>query len=402
MKLLIQTALRALPLMAANARQEALSIIASLDPAAAPYEVRAARAAADWEDDMRPVRAAVAATLHCGNTTALQGLRALLPGLLRSINEAPSLAVSLARMMAWSVETGPTAAANAAVTFSEDHVVSEALTNWRSRTVMETDLGSAELRGFSAEIRNRSLFSARTTNAEYLREVGHVVDGILSGDVGMAEGRWLLMRKLKELGYNPATGFPDDYSAVPPAERDSLQDLSSRRRLDLLLETNVRMAQGYAMVLNGNTEGALYAYPAYQLVRLYHRDHPRGTPESKSVGWERRWSDAGESILWEGALPGQAMIARKDSPIWKALGDGAGGYTDTLLNPFPPFAFRSGKAWKSRSRADCIALGLVEAEETPAPLPAQLTPGQREVVSVVDTMPPDLRAELARELGLAS
>lgn len=377
-----------------------------------------------FERGMKTVRAVLVQALREGDEAALRVLRGMLPRLLRVVNEAPVMAIALAQLMAVAIDEGPPVMA-AEVTFNEDHVVGEALGNWRERTVMESDLGSAELRGMAAEIRNRAIFSARTTNAEYLQEVGKVVDGILSGDVGMSEGRWLLMKKLKEMGYDPETGFPDDFGRVPPAERDSLQDLSSRRRLDLLLETNVRMAQGYAMTVHGNTETSRYAYPGWELVRLYPRDVPRGTPESRSVGWARRWEDAGESVLWEGAAEGSRlkvqgskaggrMVALKDSAIWAALGDGAGGYTDTLLNGFPPFAFRSGLGWRSVPRAECVELGLVadgkmmEGQNDgtgtgarPAAVAATLTPGQREVARVVDSMPADLRAELLRELGLS-
>lgn len=36
------------------------------------------------------------------------------------------------------------------------------------------------------------------------------------------------------------------------------------------------------------------------------------------------------------------MVARKDSDIWEKLGEGAGGYDDALGNDFEPFAFNSG------------------------------------------------------------
>ena len=56
------------------------------------------------------------------------------------------------------------------------------------------------------------------------------------------------------------------------------------------------------------------------------------------------------------------MVALKGSPIWAALGNGAGGYRDTLGNPFPPFAFGSGLAWADISRDEAIKLGLVPGD----------------------------------------
>lgn len=392
----------AMPLMDADQRAEAEQLVAAIERTgnAAGWFARVRHEAAKaFETDMIPARAVIIAALHDGGIDALRSLRGFLPGLLHTINDGTSeLAVTLARAMAAAIDS-PVVTFNAAEDFfSEDPVVTDALKSWRKREVFETDLGSAELRGFSQQLRNRSLFSARTTNAEYLKEVAHVVDEILSGNIGMTEGRIRLMRKLKELGYDPMVGFPQDMANIPPAERGSLQDLSSERRIDLLLETNVRMAQGYAQEVAGNGEYVRYAYPAYELVRLYKRVIERGSPESKSPGWESRWEDAGDEVNWEGALR-EPMMALKDSPIWQALGDGAGGYTDTLLNPFPPYAFRSGKGRKAVSRERAIGFDLIGADEKPAASTATLTPGQEEVKRILDGMPADLRAELERELA---
>ena len=59
----------------------------------------------------------------------------------------------------------------------------------------------------------------------------------------------------------------------------------------------------------------------------------------------------------------RTLVALKNSPIWQALGDGVGGYNDTLGNPYPPFAFDSGMAWVGVDRSECIKLGLVKKHE---------------------------------------
>ena len=418
----IQLARRALPLMRGERRVEAVRLIADLERTEnadrGPFEVYRQRAARAFEKDLHAIGKAMAGALHAESLEALRGLRHLLPGLMREANEAPALAEVLEEAMVHAFYTSfaeeskvATATANAAndrignVLFSEEPVVTDAMKQWRSRQVFETDLSSAELRGFSAQLRNRSVFSARTTNADYLKEVAKVVDDILDAKINQAEGRIRLMRKLKQLGYDPAVGFPQDMASIPPAERGSLEDLSSAKRIDLILETNVRMARGYAQMVAGKDSYNRYAYPGWELIRLYVRETPRGSAESKSVGWFTRWHDAGDSVGWVGAVK-DPMIARKDSAIWQALGDGAGGYIDTLLNPFPPFAFGSGMAWSAVSRARCVELGLMVedgkseiGENGPVPLPP-LSPSQKEIIRVFNEMPPDLQAELERELGL--
>ena len=276
--------------------------------------------------------------------------------------------------------------------------VTEALKQWRSREVFTTDLSSREIIGFSKELRMRSVFSARVTNADYLQEIADTVDGLLSGKFGMAEARFRLFKKLKQLGYDPAVGFPDDMATIPPAERGTLQDQSSDARITLVLETNMRIAANYGRMVEGNSPFARHAYPAWELVRLYQRHTPRGTPESHTAGWEARWRDAGDSVNWEGAVT-QPMAALKDSPIWQALGDGAGGYDDTLSNPFPPFAFNSGLAWRAVDRKDCVLFGLITGEETPGEMEGSLLPGADEINEVFARLSPDLRDELDREIS---
>ena len=60
------------------------------------------------------------------------------------------------------------------------------------------------------------------------------------------------------------------------------------------------------------------------------------------------------------------FVALKSSPIWQALGDGVGGFKDTLGNPYPPFAFGSGMGWTDVSADDAASLGLETHPQAPA------------------------------------
>ena len=61
------------------------------------------------------------------------------------------------------------------------------------------------------------------------------------------------------------------------------------------------------------------------------------------------------------------MVALKSSGVWLALGDGAGGYSDTLGNPFPPFAYNSGYDVDEITREDAVALGLMSEDDEVQP-----------------------------------
>lgn len=290
------------------------------------------------------------------------------------------------------------------ISFSHDPVVTDALAHWRGKAVFPTDLGSADLRGFSRQLQQRSIFSARTTNVHHLEGIAADIDDALAGKINKAQFRLRALRRLKVLGYDPAIGFPQDMADIPPAERGSLQDLSSETRLNLIFETETAKARNFGRVVAGNRPEALFLFPAWELVRLRYRETPRGKKrvherivDDPANAWARRWAEAGETVNFAGALK-SPMIAAKHSPIWEALGDGEGGHTDSLGNPYPPFAFNSGMDWRAVPRAECIALGLISRGTKTPPMEAQLAPDQKEIATVADPLRESLRAELLREL----
>ena len=63
------------------------------------------------------------------------------------------------------------------------------------------------------------------------------------------------------------------------------------------------------------------------------------------------------------------MIALKGAEVWQNLGDGEGGYEDTLGLPYPPFAFNSGMWVEDISREEAIGLGLLSGDDVVEPAP---------------------------------
>ncbi len=151
----------------------------------------------------------------------------------------------------------------------------------------------------------------------------------------------------------------DDFNAgeinlAEARERVAEVFAANEPRIDLIVKTQRRMAQSLGQLVAGSTPGQLRRYPAWRLVRGGTRRIPRDD-------WDRRWIAAGSETGWQGACRDD-YVALKDSPIWAALGQGAGGFRDAIGNPFPPFAFGSGMTWQRVSRDECAALGLVEED----------------------------------------
>jgi hypothetical protein len=97
-------------------------------------------------------------------------------------------------------------------------------------------------------------------------------------------------------------------------------------------------------------------FPALEFLKVYDREPPEKT-------WKARWQAACAAANDEKATKVFAktrrMVALKSSSVWQQLGDGAGGYEDTLENRFPPFISDSGFDVDEISRKEAQELGLI-------------------------------------------
>lgn len=246
-----------------------------------------------------------------------------------------------------------------------------------SRGVLPTSLSTEELRQLPAELRARSVFSARTANAVYLQELREVVNEVVEGEMNHATARVTLLETLRAMGYTPEGGFPDSDTPVPPAVEGSLQDLSSFRRLDLIIRTQERLMRGAGQKQRGQDRTDIA--PAWELVRINAREVPRD--------WQTRFEEAG------GELINGRMIAHKNDPVWDALGDSA-LFDDALDVDHPPFAFGSGMGWSEVFAGEWESLGgsdqtaVVYEDANQLPVPKVSTSG----------LDDDFLAELKRDL----
>lgn len=228
-----------------------------------------------------------------------------------------------------------------------------------AKTPVPMPWGSDEIRArYAAQIRERAFFSARTIQMDYVRRLQEVCAEYAAGRINAADARTGLQTVLDELGLSDRSG--------------ALTDLGSARRLNLILRTQRQMAASAARLAE-QTPDVLDAWPAWRLTRMGTRAVPRDD-------WPQRWHAAGERVGWRGAHRSQ-MVALKGSPIWQALGDGAGGFRDAIGNPYPPFAFGSGLDWMDVSREEALRLGL--EPDGQAPEQANLAPSDIEIAEAV-------------------
>lgn len=234
------------------------------------------------------------------------------------------------------------------------------------KRLMPTDMTSADLQGIDVSVRRQSFFSAQTVLTGYLDKAKTGIISIVNPAQVAREG----IDKTVTEGFNPATlrAFLKSYLrsiSYAPAEGEAgtIKDLSSDPRINLVVDTNVKTAHGAGSFIKQNETGVVEAWPALELVRFEQRDEPRN--------WPQRWKIAAE-VAGDSKAMGVygrtvRMVALKSSGIWQALGDGAGGYQDTLGNPYPPFAFKSGMWTEEIDRDEAIELGLMIDDDEAKP-----------------------------------
>jgi hypothetical protein len=242
----------------------------------------------------------------------------------------------------------------------------EAIKSRQIREALPTTASSAELEAAFAKLpsafRDRAMFSARTNNAWYLERVNDIVTAIVSPPPASASearpapgslidiplARVKLREALRTIDYQPAEG-----------EAGTLKDLSSEPRLNVLLDTNIRMAQGYGDWQQSQDPVLLDAYPAQELIRIEDRVNPRD--------WISRWSEAG------GELFNGRMIAMKNDPIWEEI--------SRFSLPYAPFDYNSGMDLQDIRRDEALELGVI-LEDT------QIEPQTRPFNDDVEVDPP--------------
>lgn len=244
----------------------------------------------------------------------------------------------------------------------------EALDAREVKVLLPTELRTDLLQTLSPQVRERAMFSAGVTSAETLQEFSDAIGDLATGRVDRATKRANLKRFLEKKGYAPAEG-----------ERGSLTDLSSDARLNLILETNLEMAQGYGRWVQGQDPAILDQWPAQELVRVRDAREPRP--------WLTIWQDAGGTVF-----PGNRMIALKNDRIWMRI--------SRFGLPYPPFDFNSGMDVQDIDRDEAMALDLIDRDTELFP---QSRDFNQDLQATPDVREESLRQELEEQLaGVAS
>lgn len=242
-------------------------------------------------------------------------------------------------------------------------------------------------------ILNRSAFSATTIRADYLAEAqtlirqlsqpGIIVDPrtLKARPAGPGEQtnptqvRAILQAYLQKIGYNPDTTIAG-----------TIQDLSSDRRIELILNMQSEFSAGYARDVAAQDPDVLDMFPADELYRQKQGRTQRD--------WMTRWNEA-RAALGDATTATTAtsqngpFIALKNDPIWTHPTFSRFG------NSHPPFDYNSGMWTRDADPDKAIRLGV-----TGKPSPRELPPLDAPItVPVPKNLTPEMIDSMLASLG---
>jgi hypothetical protein len=244
------------------------------------------------------------------------------------------------------------------------------------RQVLPTGLSSRELAGIEAEIREYALFSARTESVAHLLRIYDEVVKLADGRTDVASARLRVKESARQIGYWPE-----------PGKEGTIEDLGSRRRIDLILNWQRERAQAYGTFVQGNNEAVLDLYPCQELVRI------RVSVQERN--WYAIWQENG-GMIYAGNPPGGALvrgmegrcIASKDDPIWSEISE--------FGSALPPFRYGSGVGLGDVRRDVAEGLGVIDKGERVAPQDLSLMDGVQATLPVADA---GMRKAILESLG---
>ena len=110
-----------------------------------------------------------------------------------------------------------------------------------------TDLTTRQMQQLDWQIRERAFWSATVSNAKIVADLHGVCNAVVSEKMSMSDARLEIAKSLNRNGYAAADGT-----------QGTIRDLSTFRRQDLIIKTNVEMARGYAQYAEAQEDLDIY------------------------------------------------------------------------------------------------------------------------------------------------
>lgn len=247
------------------------------------------------------------------------------------------------------------------ISFTHGVPLKSAVDSVSAKTPLGTALRTDGLSRLPVQLRQRAFFSAAVEETRLLERMKRDIltrlrlerRVLADGSQGTFQRRDQFVREMRMMA--------ESYGLRPTdGTRGSLTDIGSTRRLNLIWDTQIKMAQGYSEWKMGQDKDVLRAVPAQELIRGAQRMMPRD--------WQSRWLEAMRDIKTSAVLTDAGrMVALKNDPIWAHL--------SRFDQPWTPLDFNSGMIFRNVRRKDAIRMGLIKKGEEVEPMDTDFNGG---------------------------
>jgi len=235
----------------------------------------------------------------------------------------------------------------------------DALRNNAAKRVLKLAFSAQEIEDtLPTAIKSRSVFSAGNMYASVLTDLRGMLGGALQPAVVLQpDGTLRKAERFESLSHAKIRteirqGLLSRDYAPAPGDEGTIKDLTSDRRIDLVINTQGQMARGYARQRAVQSKAIRETFPADRLYRAVF--------SKKRRDWLQRWNEA-KSELGDATDATTAMsdngpfVASKNDPIWEAISRFGTGYS--------PFDYNSGMRTRSVLASEARRYGITDTPE---------------------------------------
>jgi hypothetical protein len=219
----------------------------------------------------------------------------------------------------------------------------EAIEKIGSKTIIGSQLNSAEWSEVPLALRERAFFSSRVESARFLQRAQDAVGDFLTGNREDApdpeDGTMLKMGSRQQFVRDmQAFALSNGMGPLDPDLKGGLQDITSEKRLSLIFDTQTRQGQDYGYWKQGMDADVLNEFPAQRFIRVEHVHEPRD--------WHKLFEDG----VW----------LKTDLDAWIRINQDFGV-------PWGPWGWGCGHDVEDVDRDEAEELGLIEPGVRPEP-----------------------------------
>ena len=221
----------------------------------------------------------------------------------------------------------------------------EAVDKFGSKSLIGSTLNTEQWAALPHALRDRAYFSSQIESARFLQRSRDSIADFLQEareEITLPDGTKTTALKIGSradfIKRTQDFAIAEGMGPLDPKDAGTIKDIRTERRLGLIFDTQVRMAQDYGNWNQGMDPDVLNAFPAQRFIRVIPVKEPRDTHH----------------------LHENEVQLKTDLAFWKALNQDFG-------NPYGPWGWGCGHDVEDVDRAEAERIGLVTPDQNIQP-----------------------------------